>query len=398
MKRQFFQSGFCRKVWAAAILTLMLTVISAAALAAGQFAVVYNTDSLNLRAGPNTESERLGSYTRGTWIETYDASGNWYSVKGPDGKTGYMSANFLSFGITGTEWVGYVKNPQSSQFTNLRSSASYGASVLGIYYDNTPMIILGENGGWYGVNIAGTLGYMRNEFVQTRTMAGSTDIATIVTPNNTGLNLREGPGKGYNSQRQFKGGRYVMVLNRGNGWWRVAIDGYIGYMSTDFLKNGMLNVAPPSGGGGGTGTTPPSSGGGSALVKNPGSQQLLNLREEPNSTARVLGQYKNGTQLTIHKQGSEWCYVTVDKVSKSGWMMTRYIDLLRLPAIPYLKVDHPQKTFVNLRRSPTMGESNVLVRIPHGAMVEVLIPGGDWAKVKYDGYTGYAVTSFLKNP
>ena len=34
--------------------------------------------------------------------------------------------------------------------------------------------------------------------------------------------------------------------------------------------------------------------------------------------------------------------------------------------------------------------------MPHGAVVTVLIPGDDWAKVNYNGYTGYAVTYFLK--
>lgn len=385
------QAGTRRKLWVALLMMAALVMISAAALA-GQFATVYNTDSLNLRDQPDSGSTWLGAYERGTWVETFDKTGTWYSVKTMDGKTGYMSGNFLTFGVTQSEWVGYVKNPKATQFTNLRESASYNARVLGIYYDNTPMLILSENNGWYHVNIGGTKGYMRSEFVQTRTMLGSTDIATIVTPNNTGLNLREGPGKGYASMKQFKGGRYVMVLNRGSGWWRVAIDGYVGFMSTDFLKSGMLNVNPPGGE-----TTPPSSGGGKAEVKNPGSNQLLNLRESPSATARVLGQYKNGTQLTIHKQGSEWCYVTVDKVGKTGWMMTKYIDLKDLPSIPYLKVVHPQKTFVNLRKSASLS-AGVVLRMPHGSMVEVLVPGGDWAKVRYDGYVGYAVTSFLKNP
>ena len=43
-----------------------------------------------------------------------------------------------------------------------------------------------------------------------------------------------------------------------------------------------------------------------------------------------------------------------------------------------------------------MSGNQIYARMPHGAVVTVLIPGDDWVKVNYNGYTGYAVTYFLK--
>ncbi len=390
MKTDVLHHSLFYKRFAAFMLTVLLVAGTVPALAASEFAVVNNTTRLNLRSEPSANATWLGAYDKGTWIQVSDATEKWYAVVTPDGKTGYMSKNYLNKGITAATNVAIVKNPVATQFLNLRRSPSYTAQVLGIYYNNTPALVLGGSDGWYHVRVDGIEGYFRGEYITLQTMVGSDDIATIVTPNNTNLNLREGPGKQYATIRQFRGGRMVMVLARGNDWWRVSIDGYLGFMSTDFLQEGILN-----GGTTGGGSVTPPSGSGYALVKNPQSSQVLNLREEPNTSARVLGKYKNGTRLTMLAQGSEWCHVVVDASGTPGFMMTKYLDLVNLPSTPTRKISHPQGTFVNLRNGPSLTGTQVIAQMPHGTQVEILVPGVDWAKVKYNGYVGYAVTYFM---
>lgn len=375
------------KRWAALVLLLTLVFTSGIALAATDFAVVYNTTSLNLRSEPRSDSAWLGAHPAGTWIQISEAPGNWYAVVTPDGKTGYMSRNFLNKGITGYARIATVSNPKPTQFLNLRKEPSYSAQVLGIYYNGVPALVLGESGGWYRVSVDGTVGYFRGEYLKVDTMIGSDDIATIVTPNNTGLNLRTGPGMKYPSIRQFKGGRYVMVLNRGNGWWKVSIDGYQGYMSTDFLKEGILQ----NGGSGGSAPKEPY-----AVVKNPKPTQVLYLRESPSLSGKVLGQYKNGTRVTVLEQGSEWSHVTVDATGKTGFMMSSYLTFYNLPKAPTMTVTHPNRSFVNLRSAPSLTGTQVLARVSHGEKVEVLIPGSEWIKVRYGKKMGYMVAAFLK--
>ncbi len=375
------------KRWAALVLVLTLVFSCATALAAADFAVVYNTDRLNLRKEPRSDSGWLGAYPAGTWIQISDGPGNWYSVVAPDGKTGYMSRNFLNRGITGYVTIATVNNPKSTQFLNLRKSPSYNAQVLGIYYNQTPALVFDESGGWYRVSVDGTVGYFRGEYLTLDAMIGSDDIATIVTPNNTGLNLRSGPGMTYSSIRQFKGGRYVMVLNRGDGWWKVSIDGYQGYMSTEFLHEGILLDS-------GSGGAAPE--GAYAVVKNPKATQVLYLRDSPGTNGKVLGQYKNGTRLTVLARGSEWSHVTVDATGKTGFMMSGYLAFHNMSGKATLTVSHPDRTFVNLRSGPSMTGTRVLSRMKHGTKVEVLIPGTDWVKVRYNSDTGYAAAAFLK--
>jgi len=375
------------KRWAALVLVLTLVSTCASALAATDFAVVYNTEQLNLRKEPSSDSAWLGAYPAGNWVQISEAPGNWYEVVTPDGKAGYMSRNFLNHGITGYTTIATVTNPKATQFLNLRKSPSYSSQVLGIYYNGTPALVIGESGGWVHVSVDGAEGYFRSEYLKLDAMIGSDDIATMVTPNNTGLNMRTGPGMQYPSIRQFKGGRYVMVLNRGDGWWKVSIDGYQGYMNTDFLQEGILQN-------GDSGEATPKEP--YAVVKNPKTTQVLYLREEPSLQSKVFGQYKNGTRLSVLNQGSEWSYVTVDSTGKSGFMMSGYLTFYNLPETPTLTVTHPNYSFVNLRSGPSMTGTTVLARLGHGEKVEVLIPGTDWVKVRYGNKVGYTVAAFLE--
>jgi uncharacterized protein YgiM (DUF1202 family) len=176
-----------------------------------------------------------------------------------------------------------------------------------------------------------------------------------------------------------------MVLARGSGWWKVSIDGYQGYMSTDFLQEGILQN-----GGSAVSQEP------YAVVKNPKSTQVLYLRESASQTGKVLGQYRNGTRLNVIAMGSEWSYVTVDATGKTGFMMSAYLTFYNLPVKPVMTVTHPDGTFVNLRSGPGMTGTKVLKRMSDGDKVEVLIPGSDWVKVRYGNTTGYAAAAFLK--
>lgn len=375
---------------AALVLAFTLLLAMPTMAAELQFGVVYNTDTLNLRSQATQYSSWLGQYDNGDWLTISGSSGNWYYVTGPDGKTGYVSKNYVQ--VTEPEYrtIGLVNNAKAAAYLNLRAAPSYGAAVVDYYYNGVPCVLLSQSNGWYHVRVDGVDGYFRQEYLTTATWATSEEAATIVTPNNTGLNLRFGPGMDYEALGQYKGGQYVMVLQRGNGWWKVSIDGKVGYMMTDFLKEGIVKPY------GDYSTAATETGVGKAVVSNPKSTQVLNLRLLADTTSRVLGQYRNGTRLTVLAYGTEWCKVQ-DQNGRIGYMMTQYLTVKNLTGSATMTVNHPQKTFVNLRSNPSMMTGSVLVKVPHGAAVTVLAPSSNgWVKVSYKGYTGYAVDYFLE--
>ncbi len=387
--------NFARKKYRCSItaaLCMALCLCIAGSALADSFGVIYNTNSLNLRSRGSSSSGWLGAYPRGTWVEIMGSENNFYYVAMPDGKQGYMSKNYIDTtgdGM-GTHKVATVYNSNGGAFLNFRLAPNYSSKVLGILYDGVPLYVLGEQNGWYYVELNGQAGYVRSEYVRISRMPASGVVATIKTPNNTPMNLREGPGFGYDVVRQFPGDSYVMVLAEGNGWCRVSANGYTGFMSRDYLVNGLeaaKDIAARNGS---------SNSERYAVVNNPSSTQALNLRRFPSMASNVEAKLYNGCKLWVDMQGAEWSAVTVQDTGASGYVMTKYLKLHNLPATPKMTVRHPNGSFVNLRATSDMVYGSVLSRVPSGKTVNVLIPGTEWCKVKYGSYTGYMLSYFLE--
>ena len=208
---------------ALAALLLLLLMAGSAMASSGTFGVIYGTDTLNLRAQGSSSSQWLGSCTRGTWVEINGSQNNFYYVRTPDGKTGYMSKNYINQVIDENDfvWTALVTNNNGGAFLNFRAQPNYNAQVLGIFYNGVPLHVLSASNGWYCVQINGQTGYVRGEYVADwgRKNPGSSTVATIKTPNNTAMNMRSGPGMNYPVTRQFPGDSYVSVIAKGNGWW-----------------------------------------------------------------------------------------------------------------------------------------------------------------------------------
>jgi len=263
--------------------------------------------------------------------------------------------------------------------------------VVTILYNGVPLNILSQDSGWYQVQAGGLQGYLRSEFTTTLYQPLAIAVATIKTPNNTAVNMRVAPSTSASVRRQFAGDRYVAVLYKGTYWWYVAIDGYIGFISSDFLAEGLQAERDIAAGN--EDDDPSTDEDGYAIVTNPVSTQHLNLRELPSTAADVVARLSNGEKLTMLIQGTEWCKVYVSSIAATGYVMTRYLTLHGLPAVPTLTIDHPQGSYVNLRSSASM-TSQVLAQMPDGASATVIAPGADWAKVKYKGKTGYVLDYF----
>ena len=354
---------------------------------AGSFGVICNTDTLNLRSAGSSASLWLGSYSRDTWVEILDSQNNFYYVSLPDGKSGYMSKNYIQVLVPVKSHVCLVNNGSSNGFLNFRELPSYSARVLGIFYDGVPLLVRSQSNGWYCVEINGQVGYVREEYVLDKgyTLCGSEEVATVKAKGSSSVFLRSGPGLGYPVVGQLSADSYVMVLQKGNDWWYVSGTQGEGFLSSDSLQDGLCGARDQ-----GNDTA------GYALVNNPLPRQTLNLRQEASISSTVLERLTNGTYLQVLAQGTEWCQVLLPQTGVSGYVMTSYLALYQLPSIPVKETFQAAGSYINLRSSPQVLASNVLCRIPSGSQVTVLSPGESWYKVSYGSMTGYIMTGFLK--
>nr|HML45835.1 SH3 domain-containing protein [Clostridia bacterium] len=123
--------------------------------------------------------------------------------------------------------------------------------------------------------------------------------------------------------------------------------------------------------------------------------QVLNLRETPSLTAKVLGQYYNGTQLFVYTKTGEWYKVSVG--AKTGYMMSKYVKLTGASSDAKYKtvVNNNGGSYVNLRCNAGM-HYQVLKKVNLGTSVEVLEKGEFWTRVNACGTIGYINNYFLK--
>ena len=352
------------------------------------YGVVTNTDSLNLRSGPGTEYNWLGSANRGEWVAILGESGNWYRVTVMNtGVSGYMSKNYISTWQGGSAGSGtaVVQNPAGTRFLNLRAYPSYDAQILDIFYNGeTCTVISRQQDGWVYVlaykNGTQMYGYFRGEYLSMNgaPFGGSAVVNTLKNGGNGGsLNLRAEPsGKGAILAR-IPNGTTVQVCLQGSKWWQVSYNGSYGFVDSGFLGQGGVQPDPQYG---------------NATVQT-GNGGKLNLREQPNPNARVLGQFMNGTSLYVLERGAEWSYVQIN--GQKGYMMTRYLSIRGSSATKTV-VNPNGGTYVNLRTTPTQNSNNVNVRVPVGATISILSWGQEWSQVRYGNTVGYMMSWFLK--
>lgn len=382
------------KKFAVVLLSLLLVCLCAAA-SADTYAVVHNTSSLNLRSGPSAGYTWLGSANQGDWVRVTGESGNWYQVELLDKNvTGFMSKTYLKTfegGYAGVSNVATVSNPVSSHWLNLRKAPSYEAEVIDIFYNGAQCTILNRMGEWYYVSIVKNgetlYGYFRSEYL---TVGGNGSGAgadyTVSTKNGGWLNMRSGPTYDAAVLTTIPNGACVSVVLQGNNFYQIMYNGTAGFVDQSFLKKGAS---------GSTSVITPNYNTGNAVVRT-GNTGKLNLRSQAYANAKILGQYANGTNVTVLQRGSVWCYVQVNADGQKGYMMTKYLNIPG-SGTSYKTVQNSNGgTYVNLRSTPDKKTGNVNVRVPVGAQVNVLAWGDEWSQVTYNNVTGYMMTWFLK--
>ena len=266
------------------------------------------------------------------------------------------------------------------------------------------------------------------------------------------LNLRETPSLAAKVLGQFPTGTLVEIIESGEEWHKVEVDGKAGYMMAQFLNTAEkqqtatvrtntgiglnLREEPATGGAiitsvknggevvvlqkganwsrvsvgthegfmatkylnfGSTSAQQPSTGK-IAVVNNPRDTQVLNLRQSASLDAKVLDYYRNGVKVTILKSGSTWHKVQVED-GKVGYMMAKYLKVTDESASvqPFQAkvINVNGGSYVNFRKAASLS-AGIIDRIDVGTSVTVVEHGTDWCKVTIDGVEGYMSTWFLR--
>ncbi len=192
---------------------------------------------LNLRQTASLEAKVLGQYPTGTWITIHEQGDTWSKVS-VDGKTGYMMSKYLSAAqSTNTMYV----RTNTGIGLNLRTAPGMNGKIITSFKPGTAVTILKKGSGWYYVSVNGQEGYMSSKFLAAQNVSYTkpVDPFTATLKNINGgsvVNFRLYPGMKTKILATYPVGTQVKVLEMGENWSLVEINGQQGYVSTYFLK------------------------------------------------------------------------------------------------------------------------------------------------------------------
>ena len=216
--------------------------------------VVYNT-WLNVRDYPGMSGRVVGNLKRGDVVAIYERLGDWYLISGPRGNRGWVHGAYLSFDSTlpeipasptpTPEAVGDDPEPENEAVgliragapLNVREEPSLTSASYGSLSDGDLVVILGAYGEWIEVQTpSGVIGYVHANYVMPLgdappLLGWHTDaVGPATVANCTAINLRAGPGIGYEVLALIPKDTSMMVMERYGSWVKVHALGWEGYV------------------------------------------------------------------------------------------------------------------------------------------------------------------------
>lgn len=110
---------------------------------------------VNVRTGAGTQYSSAAKLSRGDKLAVTGKSGDWYKVQTAAGKTGYIRADYVSFGVT-TQTTGEV---------NFRKGPGTGYGIIRELSKGTSVIVHSVDGRWAKVTCGGKSGYLHMSYL-----------------------------------------------------------------------------------------------------------------------------------------------------------------------------------------------------------------------------------------
>lgn len=407
------------------------------------YVVNPNNRSVNVRRGPGKGYAVEGALDPGTMVEVQSVGTNWSKIYCSNiGLSGYMMNQYLSKKapkVTPTpsaaptfapiptpepfiNYTAYIVS-ENGKSVNVRQGAGEGYGIIGsLKYGVSVIVVEHTNKNWARIYASGTYGYVMRKFLSTEVPGpitpSTTAIPTILT--STGyiyatdgerVNVRGGPGTGYDPVLQLEAGSTVTVIEDSTtpGWTHIEYGTVRGYVMSRYITAthpGTISGTTP-----GSETPVPSGFPYTGYVTSENGKPV-NIRSGAGKGYNALTQFNVGTAVNvIGKEGSKWLHITCGAVD--GYIMTEFISTTYVAPLTPTGPSSPSEGSpasiasgtavvstangkpVNMRRGPGKGYSNV-ARVANGETV-VLISNynNTWAYVRYGSLYGYIMREFL---
>ena len=269
-------------------------------------------DELNIRKGPGTGYDKVGSYKEGNTVDIYEVKDGWARTdKGwismkhvklvdeagkDDDKTDEKDdtpdidkePEIESDGKTKVKGYGVV----DSGSLNVRTGPGTKYEKIGEVARGQRFAYYQKSGSWVRIE----KGWISTNYFYIEGNEGDDATTGTIT---TDLNIRTGPGKDFDRCGTYKEGKKVEILHQINGW------GYTeeGWVSMKYVDTGDKDTEKPAAK---TGTITGSD---------------VNIRKGPGTSYESVGKYQKGDKIEILETKDGWA--RTDK----GWVILDYVKV-----------------------------------------------------------------------
>ncbi|MFX4262085.1 N-acetylmuramoyl-L-alanine amidase [Pelotomaculum propionicicum] len=213
----------------------------------------------------------------------------------------------------------------STDILNIRAGPGTGYSVITQAGAGDRLSVLEKSGDWYCVSLAtGQKGWLAGWLVSIEKSQAQApqNVSRTAKVNGSSVNIRSGPGTGYNIVTQVGYGSSLPILGSSGDWYNVSVNPG----GSGWIAGWLVSVVnSPS-------TTPSRSdttGARNAVVTG----SIVNVRGGPGTTNSVVGQVFQGNSLPVLEQSGDWYRVTLPNGS-SGWVAGWLLSMQTAPANP----------------------------------------------------------------
>lgn len=208
---------------------------------------VVNATSLRVRTGPAAYHSVIGGVLNGTTLNVVGSENGWFKVN-YQGKTGYVSSEFVKFVKGGTATPEQPKQPDqgtigdyyiNASALNVRSGEGTNYRIIGALPQGQKVQVISENSGWSKINYNGQTGYIGTRFLSKTPVGGAVDNKPNDNQNNNQNNNNNTNNSGDSSSllayaKSMQGVPYVWGGTSANG---VDCSGYIYHVFKKFGHN-----------------------------------------------------------------------------------------------------------------------------------------------------------------
>ena len=200
------------------------------------------------------------------------------------------------------------------------------------------------------------------------------------------LNVRAEAGTQYDVITHLKNGQEVEICGEVGSWYKINIDGKIGYVSKEYIERSNSNINNAG----------ENSASGTGHVVNVSSS--LNIRQSASTSSAIVGTLKNGQSFNIIGKSGGWYHIQVNGVT--GYVSGEYVQEGAGSSINTESTSSGKGKVVNVStnlrvRSAANTSSSVLGYLLNGQYVDIVGKSSGWIHIKFNNTTGYVSSDYI---